>query len=616
MNDSNPLQATAEADTSAPSARPFEATLMDLMVLLRSASTFEEAAAMTLQPMLARASAALAASRFSQSGRIVRAMVHLRPDDGYRRLVVLEAGETHVSPVESSQTRLPSATAWRWVAERGQGVSIDVNLGSVQLDGDDPSKTHSDRRFSEGEFASNESRMRLLQRDVTHLHVLPLRGAGDRIDGILSLEADCRQAMGRPFIWEECAEQLQLFADCAAPYLANLPISLVPPQQVDAFLPVVGASMAGIIEMLRVFAQQEEPILISGPTGAGKSRLARWCHEHSSTRPNAFEILDLSTVPEELQMAELFGWKKGAFTGAIRDNPGLIARARGGTLFIDEIDNLSPRAQAGLLHVLEERTYRVLGDNGVEKPAEVRFIIGTNARLHQAVREKRFREDLYYRINVLPVKLPPLRDRPDEIPMWARYMANRRHTTRVPEGRVELSKQAEATLLDQHWPGNVRQLDNIVRRAYAIALMAHGGAPPRDLLLEDEHVHRALAYEESEETKSLVDALISAAVAFVSAAEKGAAAGTPLDLDLSDGFKGFVLAVATEKLGNREDAFRLFGREKLVTSRNHQKVFKRELERAENVCASVGKRGDFPFARFVEADSEPAPGSGKEDLSP
>ena len=611
MSNSNQTRAP-ETAANPQSARAFEATLADLMLQLRSATTFEEAASITLQPMLASAAAALAASPFAESGRIVRGMIHLRPDDGYRRLVVLEAGGTSVSPVDSTQIRLPSASAWRWVAERGQGVSIDVNLGSVQLDNADPASTQCDRRFNEGEFASHESRMRLLQRDVTHLHVLPLRGAGDRIDGTLSLEADCRQAMGRPFIWPGCGEQLQLIADCAAPYLAELPTSMVAPQQVDPFLPVVGAQMAGIIEMLRVFAQQEEPILISGPTGAGKSRLARWCHEHSTACPNAFEILDLSTVPEELQMAELFGWKKGAFTGAIRDNPGLIARARGGTLFIDEIDNLSPRAQAGLLHVLEERTYRVLGDNGTEKPAEVRFIIGTNARLHQAVREKRFREDLYYRINVLPVKLPALRDRPDEIPMWARYMANRRHATRVPEGRVELSKPAEATLLDQPWPGNVRQLDNIIRRAYAIALMAHGGAPPRDLVLEDEHVHRALAYEESEETKSLIDALLSAAVAFVSAAEHGAAAGTPLDLDLTDGFKGFVLAVATEKMGSREDAFRLLGREKLVTSRNHQKVFKRELERAENVCSSIGKRGEFPFARFVGAESEPP----KDDLNP
>ncbi len=605
MSNSNPEHAHVADTTPAEPTRAFDAAMMDLVVKIRSATTFEAAAALTLQPMLELASAALAASPYAGAGRIVCGMLHLRPNDGYRHLVVLEAGGTEVAALESSERRLPSATAWRWVAEYGQAVSVDVNLGRVQVAGSDSKRTLSDRRFSDGEFASHESRMRLLQRDVTHLHVLPLRGARDGIDGMISLEAQCRTAMGRPFIWAQCGEQLQLLADCAAPYLASLPSASVHPQEVDPFLPVVGSSMAGIIEMLRVFAQQEEPILISGPTGAGKSRLARWCHEHSGAQNHAFEILDLATVPEELQMAELFGWRKGAFTGAIRDNPGLIARARGGTLFIDEIDNLSPRAQAGLLHVLEERTYRVLGDTGTEKPAEVRFIIGTNARLHEAVREKRFREDLYYRINVLPVKLPPLRERPDEIPMWARYMANRRHDTRFKDGRVELSAAAEARLLREDWPGNVRQLDNIIRRAYAIALMAHGGAPPRDLLLEDEHIQRALAYEESEEKKSLVEALLSAAAAFVGAAERGAAAGAPIDLDLTDSFKGFVLAVATEKLGgSREEAFRLLGREKLVTSRNHQKVFRRELERAEQLCESIGKRAAFPFARFVERASE------------
>ena len=606
MNDSTP-SSSQRVHVSEAASGSFEATLTGLLLRLRGAATFEQAAAMTLHPMLELASLALANSTFAGSGRVVRGMLHLRPDDGYRRLVVLEAGESDVASLDSVQQRLPSATAWRWVAERGQAVSVDVNLGAVQLDRSDPSKTLSDRRFSEGEFTSQESRMRLLERDVTHLHVLPLRGSGERINGMISLEVDCRRAMGRPFIWNDCAEQLQLLADCAASYLTNLPISLVPRKDSDPFLPVVGTSMAGIIEMLSVFAQQEEPILISGPTGAGKSRLARWCHEHSPKQPHPFEILDLSALPEELQLAELFGWKKGAFTGAIRDNPGLIARARGGTLFIDEIDNLSARAQAGLLHVLEERSYRTLGDNGSEKEADVRFIIGTNARLHEAVREKRFREDLYYRINVLPVKLPPLRERADEIPMWARYMANRRHVTRVPDGRVELSPQAEATLLRQEWPGNVRQLDNIVRRAYAIALMSHGGATPRDLSLEELHIQRALAYEESEDKQSLVNTLLAAAAAFVSAAERGAATGASLDLDLTDSFKGFVLAVATEKLGgNREEAFRLFGREKLVTSRNHQKVFKRELERAENLCAAIGQRQDFPFARFVDSEVDTA----------
>ncbi|HET9960578.1 MAG TPA: sigma 54-interacting transcriptional regulator [Polyangiaceae bacterium] len=400
-------------------------------------------------------------------------------------------------------------------------------------------------------------------------------------------------------------EQLQSVPNSEAPYLASLPASTASAgEAVDPFLPVVGATMAGIVEMLRVFAQQAEPILISGPTGAGKSRLARWCHEHSAAQKGAFEMLDLSSVPEELQMAELFGWRRGAFTGAVRDNPGSIARARGGTLFIDEVDNLSPRAQAGLLHVLEDRSYRVLGDNGGEKPAEVRFIVGTNARLSEAVREKRFREDLYYRINVLPVRLPALRERADEIPMWARYSANRHHTMRVPEGRVELSARAELALAREPWPGNIRQLDNIIRRAYTIALLAHGGATPRDLVLEEDHILRALAYEGSEQRGSLVQAMLEAAAAFVSEAESGTVAGRPLDLDLADSFKGFVLGVASERRGSREEAFRLFGRERLVTSRNHQKVFKRELERTENLCRSIGKADEFPFVRCVASEEE------------
>lgn len=584
---------------------PIEATLTDLAAQIRAASTFEEAAALTLRSMLEITQAALAASPFGSSGRVVRGILHLRPDNDYRRLVVLEAGKTTVSPVDGTKTRLPSATAWRWVAERGQGVSIDVTLGRVQLDRDDPTQTRSDLRFAEGQFGSDETRMRLIQRDVTHLHVLPLRGAPERIDGTISIEVDCRRATGAPFIWSNCGEQLQRIADAVAPYLEDLPLSPAAPQSVDPFLPVVGASMAGIVEMLRVFAQQEEPILISGPTGAGKSRLARWCHENSGTAQNPFEIMDLSAIPEELQMAELFGWKKGAFTGAIRDNPGLIARARGGTLFIDEIDNLSPRAQAGLLHVLEERSYRALGDSGAEKYADVRFIIGTNARLQEAVREKRFREDLYYRINVLPVKLPPLCERVDEIPMWARYMANRRHATRVPDGHVELSAGAEARLIRERWPGNVRQLDNIIRRAYALALMSHGSVPPPNLILEEEHIQRALAYEGMEEEQPLLDALMSAAVAFVREAERKSAEGAPLDLDLADSFRGFVLAAAAEKLGgSREEAFRLFGREKLVASRNHQKVFKKELERVENLCSIIGGNSNFPFPKLVEGGDE------------
>jgi DNA-binding NtrC family response regulator len=236
----------------------------------------------------------------------------------------------------------------------------------------------------------------------------------------------------------------------------------------DDLLPVIGKGTAGLIEILRVFVDQEETLIISGPTGAGKSRLARWCHEQSRRKPHPFETLDLLSVPEDLQMAELVGWKRGAFTGATNSMPGALTRAAKGTLFIDEIDKLSLKAQSGLLRMIEERRYRALGDDTNERQVEARFIIGTNADLRALVRNGRFREDLYYRIHVLPVRLPPLAERLDEVPEWAAFMLER--CSGHAKGSVHLTPDAIQALLSHSWPGNLRQLDNVIRRAYAFAL--------------------------------------------------------------------------------------------------------------------------------------------------
>jgi DNA-binding NtrC family response regulator len=412
---------------------------------------------------------------------------------------------------------------------------------------------------------------------------------------MISIEAECRAAMGGDFVWPACAERLQLVADLAAPYLAAAPAGRAAGSPADELLPVIGPSMAATVEMLRVFAQQEETILLSGPTGAGKSRLARWCKEQSPRRGQRFESLDLLTVPEDLQMAELFGWRRGAFTGALRDNAGYVARAEGGTLFIDEIDKLSLRAQAGLLHLLEERTYRPLGEGASEKRADVRFLVGTNADLYRAVEAGRFREDLYYRINVLPIKVPPLDARADEIPLWAAYMLGRRHRETCPEGEARLDSAAERALLAYRWPGNLRQLDNVVRRAYTLALMSHGPAP-REIVLAAEHVERALGYEARGETMSPAKLLHEAAQGFVLAAEERGG----LDAELCDAFRGLVMGAAVQKLGSREDAFRLLGRGALVDSRNHHRVLKRELVKVEALYDALGQKGVFPFRALLE----------------
>jgi transcriptional regulator with AAA-type ATPase domain len=580
-------------------AGPLDALVRDLF----GASTFEDASVLTLGAMLAVADGALRKSAFASRGRIVRGVVHLRTD-AYRGLAALEAGATDLSgdDDEGAGRRLSSTTAWRWVVETRHSVSIDVHVGRIELYGGGDG-AHAGGPLRNEAFDGAETRVGLIARDVTHLYVVPLRGPMGVVRGMISLEAACRAAIGTAFLWRDCAETLQLLADLAAPYLAALPRRPAPAPEVDPLLPVVGPSMQGTVEMLRTFARQEEPVLITGPTGAGKSRMAEWCHAQSARRGKPFEVLDLCGVPESLQMAELFGWKKGAFTGAVRDKPGYVAQARGGTIFIDEIDSLSLAAQAGLLHVLEEQRYRALGDDGREVAADVRFIIGTNANLQSAVRERRFREDLYYRINVLPVRLPPLRDRPDEIALWARYMASRRHRAAASGGSISVTPEAERYLEAQPWPGNLRQLDNIVRRAYALAVVPHGGRPPATLVLEADHLRRAMAYEEAGRDDSLFDAMLAAAAAFVHETEKRGADGRTLDL--TDAFKGFVLGVATEKLGDRDQAFAFLGREKAVSSRNHHKVFRHEMERVREFCRTFGEPR-VPFSGLREADD---PGS-------
>jgi DNA-binding NtrC family response regulator len=354
--------------------------------------------------------------------------------------------------------------------------------------------------------------------------------------------------------------------------------------------------MQGIVEILRVFAQQEETILLGGPTGAGKSRLARWCHERSPASGKQFETIDLATVPEELQVAELFGWKKGAFTGAVRDTQGCIARAEGGTLFIDEVDKLSLKAQAGLLRVLEEKRYRPLGDGAPDRNANVRFIIGTNADLLALSHRGVFRADLYYRINVLPVRIPPLRERPDEIVEWASYMVRRRHEASKAGGEAIIDPDAAKLLNGHDWPGNLRQLDNIVRRAYALSLVDYGTSPER-VVLRAEHIGKAFMYEGRGAPLSLFEYLERAAAAFVTEAERRAEWGEEkLDLALADAFKGLVIEAAKRRFGADEKealrrAFVLLGKGSTVEGRNHWATYKREMEKV-NEARRAFERAD------------------------
>ncbi|MBK8254512.1 MAG: sigma-54-dependent Fis family transcriptional regulator [Polyangiaceae bacterium] len=562
-----------------------EETLSAFIDALTATRSFEEAASVLLSHALDSAEHSLENSTYER-GRILRSMVHLRPSDGYVGLIALDTfAKGGRSPLRrGTSAHVPSATAWRFISAHQQPVSVDVVLGEVSI-----LQSGEREAFPAQKLEAQRSQAVLVSREVTHLLAVPLRSPGGQMDGMLAVEASCQSAVGEPFIWGNCAGRIETLAAIAAPYLARLPASQIEPYEPDELLPVIGNSMQRVVQMLRVFAEQEETILLGGPTGAGKTRLARWCHERSPLRGGPFEGIDLATVPEELQMGELFGWRRGAFTGASKDNPGCIGRAENGTLFVDEIDKLSLRAQAGLLRVLEEKRYRPLGDGAGDKSANVRFVIGTNADLGALVKKGLFREDLYYRINVLPLRIPSLRDRRDEIVPWAQYMLRRRHSG---GGQVRITPEG-AKLLEAHdWPGNLRQLDNIVRRAYTLSLVTQG--IQNDLVLRDGEVKLALEYEAPAATGGSVWAhMEKAAEAYVAEAEKRCLAGhAKLDMDHADAFKALVIEAARRKLGGDEKeslrkAFVLLGKETTVEGRNHSAFYKREMEKLAGARAAI-----------------------------
>ena len=207
----------------------------------------------------------------------------------------------------------------------------------------------------------------------------------------------------------------------------------------------------------------DAPVLLRGESGTGKSVLARWIHSLSPHGRRPFVVVNCPTLSEELLTSELFGHAKGSFTGAVRDQPGRVEAAEGGTLFLDEIGDISPSLQAKLLRFIEEKEFERLGENKTRR-ADVRTIAATNRDLEDQMRKGLFREDLLYRLNVIELELPPLRERPEDIVRLAqRFLAFFARSAR--RQAPELSKAAEEALTTYNWPGNIRELRNTIERA-------------------------------------------------------------------------------------------------------------------------------------------------------
>jgi len=308
--------------------------------------------------------------------------------------------------------------------------------------------------------------VRAIRREAPATRVVLLSGVGTIPAAVAAVREGADDFLEKPVPRARLAALLEALVDAPAP---------------DGGVVTRDPAMRALLERARRAAATEATLLLQGESGTGKELVARAVHAWSARAHAPFVALNCAAMPETLVEAELFGHERGAFTDARVARPGVIEQAQGGTLFLDEIGEMPLPAQAKLLRVLQDRCVRRLGSS-TSRAVDVRFIAATNRSLRELVRERRFREDLFYRLDVLTLELPPLRARPDDIPLLAEHFIQR-FAAAYGRPAPALSPAARARLLAHPWPGNVRELENTVHRAVIEA--RDGVIEPAHLALEE-----------------------------------------------------------------------------------------------------------------------------------
>jgi DNA-binding NtrC family response regulator len=308
-----------------------------------------------------------------------------------------------------------------------------------------------------------------------HIIAIVVTGYGTVKDAVEAIKRGAWDFVNKPFqidellhVLDSALEQRRLKSENA--YLrAQL-------EERYSFEEIIGKSrpMKLLFQLLETVAATNSTILITGETGTGKEVVARAIHHNSPRRLHRFVALNCSAIPETLLEAELFGHVRGAFTGAVGNRQGRLEQANKGTLFLDEVGTMSAALQMKLLRVLQEREFERVGDSHTIK-VDVRVIAATNSDLDRMVATGQFREDLFYRLNVIPVQLPPLRDRREDVPLLVQHFLGRFEAERSATGDrhsaepLTVSQECMRRMMAHPWPGNVRQLENAVERAVAFA---------------------------------------------------------------------------------------------------------------------------------------------------
>jgi len=292
-----------------------------------------------------------------------------------------------------------------------------------------------------------------------------ITGYGTMKDAVDAIKRGASDFIAKPFQFDELMHVLQKAIEQRRLKSENAYLRSQLEERYQ-FAGILGHSraMRELFQLLETVSRSSSTILITGETGTGKEVVARAIHHSSPRRAHRFVALNCSAIPETLLEAELFGHVRGAFTGAVGTRQGRIEQAHKGTLFLDEVGTMSSALQMKLLRAVQEREFERIGDNQTIK-VDVRFIAATNSDLAKMVADGTFREDLYYRLNVIPIQLPPLRERRDDISLLVTHFLEKFS----PETRMRVSQPAMRALMAYSWPGNVRQLENAVERAVALS---------------------------------------------------------------------------------------------------------------------------------------------------
>ena len=364
-------------------------------------------------------------------------------DDRSIRTVLSQALTRLGHDVRSTGT---AATLWRWAAEDGVGDLIITDVIMPDENGLDL--------------------IPRLKRVRPELRIVVMSAQNTLMTAVRATERGAFEYLPKPFDLTELVAVVQ--RALSAPSNTSVQPSTGGDQaEDDERLPLIGRSSA-MQDIYRVMARlmgTDLTVMVNGESGTGKELVARALHDYGKRRAGPFVAINMAAIPRELIESELFGHEKGAFTGAMTRSTGRFEQAQGGSLFLDEIGDMPMEAQTRLLRVLQEGEYTTVGGR-VPIRADVRIIAATHRDLRQLIRQGLFREDLFYRLNVVPIRIPPLRQRTEDIPALVRHFLN--EATREGLPRKNLDQPALERLKAYHWPGNVRELENLVRRLAAL----------------------------------------------------------------------------------------------------------------------------------------------------